>query len=114
MLNAAFLAMSLIAGVMQLLGKLAADGVAAAAPVQVPNLVLNSSGIKLQCGASYLSIDATGVAIYGPQVYVAGPFTSVLPAYLTGNLTPTGIAKAIDVAEQYARDLASGETWETE
>ena len=97
-LNAVFLAASLVAGVIQLSVEGRRRQGDQAPPIQPPNVVLNGAGIKLQCGASFISLDPTGIAISAPQVYVAAPFTTVLPAYLTGNLTPAGIAEAVELA----------------
>lgn len=99
-LNAVFMAAGLIVSVIQLMSKMTVGAAQAASPAQQPNIVLNSAGIKLQCGPSFISLDPSGIAIFGPQVYVAGPFTNVMPAYLTGNLTPAGIAEAVALAEE--------------
>lgn len=95
-LNAIFLAAGLIVSAIQISTKGTVGAAQAAAPAQAPNIVLNSAGIKLQCGASYIHIDPSGISLYGPQIFVASPMTQVLPTYLTGNISPTGITDAID------------------
>ncbi len=95
-LNAIFLAAGLIVSAIQIATKGTVGAAQAASPAQTANLVLNSAGIKLQCGASYIHIDPSGISLFGPQIYVASPMTQVLPAYLSGNLSPTGVVDAID------------------
>jgi hypothetical protein len=105
-LNAIFMAAGLIVSAIQILSKSTVGAAQAVSPAQLPNLVLNSTGIKLQCGASYIHIDPSGIALYGPQIYLASPMTQVLPTYLTGNLSPAGIAEAVDQAEHIAALMA--------
>jgi len=105
-LNAIFMAAGLIVSVIQIATKATVGAAQAVSPAQTPNIVLNSAGIKLQCGASYIHIDPSGIALYGPQVYVASPMTQVLPTYLTGNLSPAGIVEAVDQAEFIASLMA--------
>ncbi len=92
--NAALLAGALIVGVIQLVSRKTAQATSDNLPLQPTNIILNSAGIKLQAGTSYINIDPTGIQIYGPQVLVAGPLTNVLPEYLTGNLTATQVLQA--------------------
>lgn len=95
-LNVVFMAASLILGVIQLIVKKTVDGANGMAPAQLPNLVMNSAGIKLQAGTNYIHIDPSGITVFGTQVFVAGPLTNVLPMHLTGNITPTGVATLVE------------------
>ena len=94
-LNAVFMAAGIVVGVIQLVTRKTVDFASTSAPATPPNILMNAAGIKLQCGASYIHLDNTGIAIYGPTVYVAGPMTTVVPSYITSPTTPTQIAQSI-------------------
>jgi hypothetical protein len=100
-LNAVFMAAGLIVGVIQLAARAAGTASQAALPAQPANILMNTAGIKIQCGASYINLDASGVTICGPQVQVVGGITNMIPAYMTGNMTPTQIVEAAQFAEAF-------------
>jgi hypothetical protein len=100
-LNAVFLAAGLVVGVIQLIARAAGTASQAALPAQPANILMNTAGIKIQCGASYINLDASGVTICGPQVQVVGGITNMIPAYMTGNMTPTQIVDAAQFAEAF-------------
>jgi hypothetical protein len=104
-LNAVFMAAGLIVGVIQLIARAAGTASQAALPAQPANILMNAAGIKIQCGASYINLDASGVTICGPQVQVVGGITNMIPAYMTGNMTPTQIVEAAQFAEAFGVPL---------
>lgn len=95
-LNAIFLAAGLVVSAIQLATKATVGAAQAASPVQTPNIVLNSAGIKLQCGASYIHIDPSGITLSGPQIFVASPITQMLPVMPPGNVSPAGVVAAVN------------------
>jgi hypothetical protein len=98
MLNGVFLAASMIAGVLQLVAKKTVDGANAASPAQLPNILVNGAGIKLQAGPSFIAIAPQGVLVYGPQIMVASPMTDFQPAGLPGNASGPGVLELGDAA----------------
>lgn len=100
-LNAVFLAAGLIVGVIQLIARAAGSASQVGLPAQPANILMNASGLKIQCGAAYINLDAAGVTICGPQVQVVGGITNMIPAYMTGNMTPTQIVEAAQFAEAF-------------
>lgn len=105
-LNAIFLALSVIAGAIQLGAKKGSDALNIASPVQPPNILMNSAGIKLQNGASYIELTQTGVVIHGIEVKMVGPMTNIEPMYLLGNRTPTAIAELTQYIQTAGLDPA--------
>ncbi len=105
-INAAMLAAGVIVGVVQLVSRKTAALAGDHLPVQLPNVKLNSGGVKIQAGPSYINVDPSGIQIYGPQVVVAGPFTNVLPQFLTGDLTTTEVVAQSDMATAIAELMA--------
>lgn len=78
-----------IASIVQIATELASKTKDAASPSQPTNITLNSAGIKLQCGTSYLEVNASGVSINGTQVAMASPTTSFVPQSTPSTVTPT-------------------------
>jgi hypothetical protein len=99
-LNAVFMAAGLIVSVIQIATKMTVGAANAASPVQPTNIVLNSAGIKLQCGPSYIAIDPSGVSICATQIVAAAPVVNVAPGFFSGNLTAAGIAEAAALAQE--------------
>ena len=77
-----------IASIVQIANEIASKTQNIALPALVPNITLNSGGIKLQCGTAYVHIGASGVLINGTQVAIGSPSTALVPMVTPSTVTP--------------------------
>ena len=94
-------------GVMFIIELLAEKAEAAkdvAAPFQAANVTVNSAGIKLQVGTSYIEITATGIKLNGTTLSHNSPLTLVAPVPVPSPASPVNVASAVS----FAASLADG------